>query len=112
MARQFLEQRGKQKGFALNVVRQFVAVGKREKWVKEHKEDYLQAHPQTKASRVPPANAVKKNRGALLRWYLSALNGQYFQQHQPLRQTNHPGGPCRALCLPGDCRRHVRPHHR
>ena len=92
MAHQFLAQRGQQKGFALSVVRQFVDVGKREKRVKEHKEDYQQAHSQEVVSRVPPANAVKKPRGALVRWYLSALNGQYFQQHQPLEKQTIPVG--------------------
>ena len=92
MAHQFLAQRGQQKGFALSVVRQFVDVGKREKWVKEHKEDYLQSHPQAVVGHVPPVNAVKKPRGALLRWYLGALNGQYFQQHQPLVKQTIPVG--------------------
>jgi uncharacterized protein len=92
MTRQFLDQRGKQKGFALHIASQFLNVGQREKWVKEHKEKYHQAYPQGKIGRVPPANAVKKPRGALLRWYLGALNGQYFQQHQPLAKQTIPVG--------------------
>ena len=92
LAHQFLAQRGKQKGFALSIVRQFIDSGKREKWVKKHKEDYQQAHPQAVVGRVPPANAVKKPRGAMLRWYLAALNGQYFQQHQPLAKQTIPVG--------------------
>lgn len=92
LAHQFLARRGKQKGFAFSILQQFLNVGKREKWVKEQRQHYRQTHPQETTGRVPPANAVKKPHGALLRWYLGALNGQYFQQHQPLIKQSIPVG--------------------
>lgn len=92
MAHQFLDQRGKTKGFARHIIGQFMDSGKREKYVDEQKEQYKQAHPGEEIGRVPPANAVKSPRGAMLRWYLGALNGQYFQQHLPLTKQTIPVG--------------------
>ncbi len=93
MARQFLDQRGQTKGLCPRTLpARFLDVGKREKWVEEREEAVPAGAPAGRGRPRTAANAVKKPRGALLRWYLGALNGQYFQQHQPLAKQTIPVG--------------------
>lgn len=92
LARQFLEQRGRSRGFALSVARQNLQVGRRTKIVEQRRADYLTSHPETKPYRLPPGNQSKKPRFTSLRWYASALSGKYFQQHAPLRHQPVPVG--------------------
>ncbi len=92
LARQFIEQRGRTRLFALSVLRQNASVGRREKQVRQRKQAYFAAHPNCTRFSLPPGNAAKKPPGATLRWYLSALRGAYFQQHAPIRKQTVPVG--------------------
>lgn len=92
MARQFIEQRGRDPFFALSLLKQNSSVEARKKTVQQQKQDYLAAHPDFKPFQLPPGNAAKKSWNATLRWNLSALSGKYFQQHAPVRKQTVPVG--------------------
>mgnify|MGYP001024426723 CR=1 FL=1 len=92
LARQFLEQRGRQRLFGLGILRQNLQVAKRAQIVQQRKQAYLAAHPDFKPYRLPPGNAAKKPGNTSYRWYASALSGKYFQQHAPVGRQNVPVG--------------------
>jgi len=92
LARQFIEQRGRQRGFPFSILRQNASVEKRNKEVQKRKQAYLETHPDFTPFQVPPGNAAKKPRTAALRWMISALTGKYFQQHAPIRAQTVPVG--------------------
>jgi DUF1680 family protein len=92
MARQFIEQRGRNPLFALSILRQNSSADRRGKFIQQKKQEYLSAHPEFKPFQVPPGNAAKKPDNAKLRWYASALSGKYFQQHVPVRKQTVPVG--------------------
>ncbi len=92
LARQFLEQRGRQRLFSLEILRQNLQVARRAQLVQRQKQAYLSAHPDFKPYRLPPGNAAKKPRNTIYRWYASALSGKYFQQHLPIRRQTVPVG--------------------
>jgi hypothetical protein len=94
MARQFLEQRGSDRLFALSLLRQYIHVSQRDQHVRQKKQEYLQAHPDFKPYQLPPGNISRKPHNATLRWYASALSGKYFQQHAPIREQTTPVGHC------------------
>jgi DUF1680 family protein len=92
MARQFIEQRGRNPLFALSIIRQNSSVNMRRNFIKQKKQEYLAAHPEFKPFQLPPDNEAKKPRNAKLRWQLNALSGKYFQQHAPIRKQTVPVG--------------------
>jgi DUF1680 family protein len=92
MARQFIEQRGRDPFFALSLLKQNASVEARRKFVKQKKQEYLAAHPDFKPFQLPPGNAAKKPWNATLRWQINALSGKYFQQHAPIRKQTVPVG--------------------
>lgn len=92
LARQFIEQRGRARGFAISVLRQNLQVGKRDRFVQAQKQEYLAAHPAYKPYQLPPGNQAKKPWNITARWYASALSGKYFQQHAPVREQTIPVG--------------------
>lgn len=92
LARQLIEQRGRQKGFWLSILAQNAAVSKREKYFKKGKQAYAITHPASSPYQVPPVNNAIKPWSATLRWMLSALGGKYFQQHAPVREQVIPVG--------------------
>jgi DUF1680 family protein len=92
MAGQFLNQRGRDPLFGVSVIRQFLSVGRRTQTVATQRVDFANQHQLVLENRVPPGNAAKKPWNAVLRWYLGALTGQYFQQHHPLQRQTTPVG--------------------
>jgi DUF1680 family protein len=92
IARQFIEQRGRNPFFSLSILKQNAQVGKRGRLVQQLEKDYLVAHPGVKPYQLPPGNEAKKPPGITLRWMISALSGKYFQQHSPVRKQNIPVG--------------------
>ena len=92
MARQFIEQRGRNPLFALSIIRQNSSVDSRGKCVQQRKQEYIAAHPEIKPFQLPPDNDSKKPSNSKLRWYASALSGKYFQQHSPVRKQTVPVG--------------------
>jgi DUF1680 family protein len=92
MARQFIEQRGRNPLFALSILRQNSSVNQRRNFIKQKKQEYLAAHPEFKPFQLPPDNEAKKPRNAKLRWQVNALSGKYFQQHAPIRKQTVPVG--------------------
>jgi uncharacterized protein len=92
MARQFIEQRGRNRLFAWSIFRQNLQVDRRRKRVEKEKEAYISRHPDFQPFRLPPGNLAKKAFNSALRWHASALTGKYFQQHVPVRQQRVPVG--------------------
>ena len=92
MARQFIEQRGRTRHFALSLLQQNMRVGARRKLIQEKRREYLAGHPEFKPFQLPPGNHFPKKFNAPLRWYASALSGKYFQQHVPVRKQTVPVG--------------------
>lgn len=92
MARQFIEQRGRDPFFTLSLLKQNASVEARGKFVKRKKQEFLAAHPKFKPFQLPPGNAAKKPWSATLRWQINALSGKYFQQHAPVREQTVPVG--------------------
>jgi len=92
MARQFIEQRGRNPLFALSLIRQNSSVNQRRNFIKQKKQEYLSTHPEFKPFQLPPDNASKQPRYSRLRWQVNALSGKYFQQHAPIRKQTVPVG--------------------
>ncbi len=92
MARQFIEQRGRNPLFALSLIRQNSSVDQRRNFIKQKKQEYLSEHPEFKPFKLPPDNASKQPRYSRLRWQINALSGKYFQQHAPIRKQTVPVG--------------------
>lgn len=92
MAKQFIEQRGRQRGFGLSVFRQNSIVEKRKEVVKRQRQAHLAAHPDLTPFQVPAGNEAKKPWNITLRYTLNALTGKYLQQHAPVRAQTVPVG--------------------
>ena len=92
MARQFIEQRGRNPLFVLSIVQQNASVYVRGKYVQRKKREYIFANPEFITFQLPQGNAAKKPKSSTLRWYASALSGKYFQQHAPVREQTVPVG--------------------
>jgi uncharacterized protein len=92
LARQLIEQRGRNAFFFLSILKQNAHANQRAKYVRQKKQEYLAAHPEFKPYPLPSGNASKKPRNTKLRWYASALSGNYFQQHAPVRKQSVPVG--------------------
>jgi len=92
MARQFIEQRGRNPLFALSLIRQNSSVDQRRNFIKQKKQEYLSAHPEFKPFQLPPDNVSKQPHYSRLRWQINALSGKYFQQHAPIRKQTVPVG--------------------
>ncbi len=92
LARQFIEQRGRIRRFGLSIFRQNSSAEKRKKVIGAQRQEYMAAHPEYSPSRVPEGNESRKPWHARPRWMLSAFNGEYFQQHTPIRLQTEPVG--------------------
>jgi len=92
LARQFVEQRGRDPLFALSILRQFSDSNRRSEIVKQQTAAYRQLHPEFKPVQFPAGNLARAPRNVRQRWYLSALGGKYFQQHAPIRRQSVPEG--------------------
>jgi uncharacterized protein len=92
MARQFIEQRGRNRKFALSIFHQNRQVNRRRKLVEKEKEVYISRHPDFQPFQLPPGNLARRAFNSALRWYASAVTGKYFQQHVPVREQRVPVG--------------------
>ncbi|MBN2084602.1 MAG: glycoside hydrolase family 127 protein [Anaerolineales bacterium] len=92
LAKQFLERRGRVRPFAPLILRQNSRVEKRRKIVREQRRAFLAGNPDQQSFQLPPENYAKRPFSAKWRWFLSVLNGKYFQQHAPIRSQNVPVG--------------------
>ena len=85
MARQFLEMRGKQAFFPLNILRESVSNTRRVNLVEEQQKDASE-------DKLPPSNRAKKPWNIQIRWILNALSGKLLQQHKPVLMQSVPVG--------------------
>jgi len=92
LAQQFIQQRGRSVCLALDTLKQYISVARRDKFVQKRKQQYLDTHPGQIPGKLPPGNFSKKPANATLRWFLSALSGKYSQQHTPVRKQKVPVG--------------------
>ncbi len=92
LAKQFLERRGKIHSFAPLILQQNNRVEKRSKYVRKQRQAYLAENPDQSSFQLPPDNYAKRPFSAKIRWLLSVLNSEYFQQHVPLRSQTVPVG--------------------
>ncbi len=92
MARQFIEQRGRIRGFGLSLFQQNSDSGRRGKQVNQQRQAYLQEHTDYTPAQVPAGNEAKKPWNINLRWILNTLKGKYFQHHAPVREQKVPVG--------------------
>lgn len=87
LAVHFLEMRGRSHFFGWTLLHQFISNGQRQAQVKRAY-DLESSHD----SRLPAANRAVKPPFSVARFFLSALNGQYFQQHRPVEEQAVPVG--------------------
>jgi DUF1680 family protein len=92
MARQFIEQRGRNPFFALSIYKQNLSVTARRKIIEQRKEEYAVAHPEYKPYQLPPGNISREPHNSQFRRQISALSGKYIQQHAPIRKQTVPVG--------------------
>lgn len=92
MVRQFLEMRGKQAFFALDILRQSASNTSRVNAVEEQHNAYLASHNAVSEDKLPPNNRAKKPGNIQIRWILNALSGKLLQQHKPVIKQSVPVG--------------------
>jgi len=92
LAERFVEQRGRTKRFGPLIFRENQSVSRRATLVEERRAAYLSEHPGHADLVLPAGNEARKPRGIQLRYLLSALTGNYFQQHHPVREQVVPVG--------------------
>jgi hypothetical protein len=93
LAEQFIEQRGRIKGFFGHILAQNTSVEARGQSVKDRQSDYIASHPEhTKRIQLPPDNISIKPILGTARWLLNTATGKYFQQHKPVREQTVPVG--------------------
>ena len=92
LAHQFLDRRGKVHPFGVFLMLQNDRVKKRDLYVKEQRRIYQAATSMPNSNRLPPGNSAKTSASTKIRWFLSALSGNYFQMHAPIHRQNVPVG--------------------
>ncbi len=92
IARHFIEQRGRSRFFALAIARQNASVEARQESVRQQRRQYAAQHPEYAASRLPAGNFASQPPLIEQRRIWSALSGQFFQQHAPIRRQRVPVG--------------------
>jgi hypothetical protein len=91
LAEAFIERRGRIPRFAAHIFQQNRRADQRTAQAEAQRAAYRADHP-GQATVLPETNAAPKPRGIEARFMLSALRGQYFQQHRPVRQQTVPVG--------------------
>jgi len=92
MARQFLSLRGRQVGFSLQIIKEFVSNNRRVGQVEKHNKELARAHIESGIHELPPPNQAEKPPGIGVRYFLSAFSGKLLQQHAPLVKQTSPVG--------------------
>ncbi len=92
LARQFIEQRGRNPFFAVSYRKQKSSAEERRKFIAQKKQEYLAVHPEFKPYQLPPGNKSKEQPNSKLRRYVSGMSGKYLQQHAPVRKQTVPVG--------------------
>jgi len=92
LAEQFVDQRGRIRPFAPQILQENRSVGRRSRQVQERRERYLADHPEYVAFQLPAGNVSKKPPGIRQRSFLNAFTGKYYQQHHPVRAQTVPVG--------------------
>ena len=92
LARHFLEQRGRIRPFAPLIFGQNMSVNRRTEAVRRVRAAQARVEDGSPAFEQGARNESVKPRGITARFIASALSGQYFQQHRPVRQQTAPVG--------------------
>jgi len=93
LAEQFIERRGRIKGFFGHIMGQNKSVANRSESVRLRRDEYVTKHPEHAENiQLPPDNISPKPASGLLRFYVNTGMGKYFQQHKPVREQTIPVG--------------------
>jgi DUF1680 family protein len=93
LAEQFIEQRGRIKGFFGHIQAQNKSVNARGESVRERQTAYVASHSEHALKvKLPPDNTSVKPALGKTRWLLNTATGKYFQQHKPVREQTVPVG--------------------
>jgi uncharacterized protein len=92
LARQFIEQRGRIRHFASHIYQQNRDTRRRMKTVRRLRQEFKNSNPGSRLYQLPPGNRAKKSFLTPLQWMLSALKGEYNQQHAPVVRQTLPVG--------------------
>ncbi|HOQ69986.1 MAG TPA: glycoside hydrolase family 127 protein [Anaerolineaceae bacterium] len=92
LARRFLARRGRIRNFAGHFLAQLLRSARRMNTVAALRKKYFHEHPDNTAFSLPGHNQHEIPRFTALRLALSALRGEYLQQHKPLAQQMVPVG--------------------
>jgi DUF1680 family protein len=92
LARHFLEQRGRIRPFAPLIFGQNMSVNRRTETVRRVRAAQPRGEDGPQAFQQGARNESAKPRGITARFFASAMTGQYFQQHRPVRQQTEPVG--------------------
>jgi DUF1680 family protein len=92
LAEHFLEQRGRDPFFGFSLVRQFASNARRGQFVDTKRKEYEELHPGEALPVLPDMNEARKPPFSQARFFLSGLNGKYFQQHAAVRRQTVPVG--------------------
>ena len=92
LGRQFLEQRGRGKGFAIEILSQATSNQRRVDAVKMQVSGFYNTEVSELEAGLPPGNRAKTPALIKTRFALSALSGKLLQQHQPLEKQSVPVG--------------------
>ncbi|MHA1304637.1 MAG: glycoside hydrolase family 127 protein, partial [Candidatus Heimdallarchaeaceae archaeon] len=90
LAKQFLEQRGRNRLYPIQMIKEFASQSERAKEVEEQRKNSKYAL--NKEKKLMSDLSIDKIRFLTLRFYLSALSGKYSQQHKPLLKMKKPVG--------------------
>ncbi len=92
LALRFIEQRGRDPFFGLALIGSFTSSAIRGRIISLQQQRYGKTHPGELIARLPATNEARRSRYSLLRYFLSGLNGKYFQQHAPVCWQTVPVG--------------------
>jgi DUF1680 family protein len=92
MAEQFLERRGRVRGWAVRLFAANQQNSNHNREVARQRKDFEEVHPEVQPFTLPPMNTIHSSLPLNLRFLANTLSGKYFQTHQPILEQAEPVG--------------------
>ena len=92
MAEQFLDRRGRVRGWAVRLFDANKQNSRHNREVEHQRELFEEAHPDINPFTLPPMNTIHSSLPLNLRFLANTLSGKYFQTHQPILEQRDPVG--------------------
>ncbi len=92
MAGQFLERRGRVRGWAFRLFNATIQNSRHNREVDHQREVFEKEHPEVHPFTLPPMNTIHSSLPLNLRFLANTLSGKYFQTHQPILDQQVPVG--------------------